>query len=342
VFFLVQGVESTLHLGEEPEPTLQEAVHRAYHHKEMDEYKSLWAVEGTGHWYGDTYWDAKKQKGTPSGILQGDNLVGIPDKSLTMLNAGIGMATAQNTLKTINHLSSQLDINKALEAIIRLNQDNATPGYEGAAYESLGLVTTNAQFYGETRPDIMIQLVSQGLEDLHVDDTFAYYWRGVGRAHYFLPINMLPGYGSPWHAILQILMKTVKNEAARKNAIAGLAWGLTMVTITNPEIAANLVRYHGKALSEDNAYANGVASAMMMREDTTPNADFTRQYYAWAPPESDNEWAQYWTELVQTPCQRALEPGGYYEQLKALNRLGEIFRYHESFPALIASLKGSG
>ena len=196
VFNLVYQIPKTLNLPDEPPyPELSELVERAY---ALDEYPSLWAVEGLGHYYGDTFF---KRKIVPQNALtEADDL---PDGSLTMLHAGLGMAIAQHFLNGLNHLSSQSDIRQALRQIILLCKENSKPGYEGAAIESLGLISRSGAFYGDTRPDEMVQIISHLLEEMD-PEAYGYFWHGVGRSIYFSPINFLPGYGAIWHPIEMI------------------------------------------------------------------------------------------------------------------------------------------
>jgi hypothetical protein len=328
VFSLVRNIPTTLDLSlEPPYPPLLEVVQRAY---AMESYPALWAVEGIGHWYGDTFFTRHE---APRDILMEASVCDLPAESLTMLHAGIGMSFAQHWMKTVNHLSPIADIRHVLTQVIELCLENSRPGYEGAALESLGLIARNGQFYSETRPDEMVQIVSQELA--HIDlDVFEYFWHGVGRAHYFLPIHFVPGYGSIWHAV-RMLQYAVPNTRAWLNAIAGLAWGVTMVNIRRPQIVANFLRYHGVQLSADDGFANGVASSIMMRYDTTPHASFISPYYQYQPEPTDQQLVQLWQSQVQRPSTIALQE--YYPVLQQNHRLGEIFRYH-SLPELISQL----
>ena len=64
VFSLVRNIPTTLQLPSAPPyPSLPEVVRRAY---AMDPYPTLWAVEGIGHWYGDTFFNAMKCHGASS------------------------------------------------------------------------------------------------------------------------------------------------------------------------------------------------------------------------------------------------------------------------------------
>lgn len=329
VFTLVRNIPTTLQLSSVPPyPSLLEAVRMAY---AMDQYATLWAVEGIGHWYGDTFFTRQE---VPRGILRDAYILDVPEESFTMLNAGIGMSFAQHWIKMVNHLSDPANIRHVLGQITALCRDNATPGYEGAALESLGLITRNGQFYNETRPDQMVQLVSRELEYMD-PEAFDYFWRGAGRAHYFLPIHFVPAYGSVWHAF-RMIQQAVPNNRAWLNAIAGLAWGFSTVNIRHPQVVANFVKYHGAQVAADDGFANGVASTFMMRYDTTPTAPFIAPFYQYQPDPANPQHLQHWHDLVQQPVTVALQE--FYPVLKQHHCLGEIFRY-QSLPALVAQLE---
>jgi hypothetical protein len=328
VYFLVRAVPNQLQLPSAPPyPSLLGVVRNAY---AMDPYPTLWAVEGVGHWYGDTFFARNE---VPRDIPTDAQVYDLPSQSLTMLHAGIGMAFAQHWMETVNHLSPIADIRHALAQVMALCRENSRPGYEGAALESLGLITRNGQFYGETHPDQMVYIVSQELE--HLDpEGFEYFWHGVGRAHYFLPVHFVPGYGSIWHAV-GMIRQAVPNDRAWLNAIAGLAWAVTMVNIRHPQIMANLLRHHGAKLAAEDGFANGVASAIMMRYDTTPDAPFILPFYQFQPDPTPPGLVQLWNSQVRLPTHVALHE--YYPVLKQHRHLGEIFRYH-SFGELISGL----
>jgi hypothetical protein len=328
VFTLVRTILSLLQLPSEPPyPPLLEVVQRAY---AMEMYPALWAVEGIGHWYGDTFF---RRHEVPRGLMTQASVRDLPEESLTMLHAGMGMSFAQHWMQTVNHLSCSADVCHALGQILALCRGNSRSGYEGAALESLGLIARNGQFYSETRPDEMVQIVSRELARLD-PEALEYFWHGVGRAHYFLPIQFIPGYGSIRHAV-GVIRQAAPNRSAWLNAMAGLGWGVSMVNIRHPQIVANLLRYYGAQLSVDDGFANGVASSIMMRYDTTPEAPFITSYYLYEPDPADAQLVRLWQSQVRQPCAVALQE--YYPALRQRHRLGEIFRY-QSLPALVAQL----
>ena len=55
----------------------------------LGDFSALWAVEGLGNYYAETF----RNRNLPwKGLLTDPKLAGIPDKAMTMLHAGIGLA----------------------------------------------------------------------------------------------------------------------------------------------------------------------------------------------------------------------------------------------------------
>ena len=329
VFGLVQQVTSMLELPEKPPyPPLMESVERAM---EQEEHPRLWVIEGLGHYHGDTFW---KRNIAPRNILTGEEYRDLPAPALTMLHAGIGMAFAQQLFKTVNHLSPAPVVRQMLKEFILLCKENSQPGYEGAALESLGLIARHGEFYGDMRPDKMVKIVSDELAQID-PAVYGYFWHGVGRGIYFLPINFIPGYGSISHAA-DMIRQIAPDDDARRNALSGLAWGVTMVNILNPEIMENWLTLQREKLAEDDALSNGVMSSIMMRYDTTPDAPFIKEYYEHTPTSSDI--LPFWHSYVKEACEIVLQED--YPVLAAHGRLGEIFRYR-SLSDLVDELKAT-
>ena len=327
VFGLVKGVAETLDLTAEPPfPPLAESVSKAF---QQEQYPALWLIEGLGHFHGDTFWKEGREL---EGMLTDASLDELPAGSLMMLHAGIGMAIAQHLLKEVDHASPRTQIRRQLEQFIELCRQNSRPGYEGAALESLGLIARNGAFYEETRPSEMILILGEELAEID-RQVAGYFWHGSGRATYFIPVNFLPIFGSIPHA-MQMIQRDTPDEFARRHAIAGLGWGVTMVNIRHPAIMANLLEQVGDQLSLDDAFSNGIASAIMMRQDTTLDAPFIAPYYQHQPDPAG--LTERWNTMVKEPCERALQD--YYPVLKEHGRLGDIFRYC-SLADLVASCK---
>ncbi len=311
VFCLVLDVSSLIGVPSDPPFPLRELLDRAY---DLGAFRALWAVEGLGHDYGDSFWE---QGLIPSRILNDDRTSALPAKSLLMLHAGIGLAFAQRCLDGIGSGTSQAELRARISEIVRLCRDNSRPSHLGAAYESLGLVTRT--FHSD-----LVPAVDRAVRET-APEVLGYYWHGVGRAIFFAPANFLPGSEG---LIFDMARREAPDEAARLSAVAGAAWAFALVAQRDPRILAELViRPFGEQLARDGGFANGVASSAIMRQDMTPDAQFLVQFYQYRPDPSDAELGRLWERLVRRPCEEAL--GRVYPVLKRQGRLGEVFRYQD-------------
>ena len=331
VFMLVANVADKIGLTEKPPyPPLAELAARCY---ELENYPTLWAVEGLGHYYGDTFWQRNE---IPHGIMLEEHTGNIPTESLLMLHAGIGMSFAQHLLQEVNHLSPPSKIRRVVQQFIELCKENSRPGYAGAAIESLGLITRSGTFSKDCQPMTMCQIVSRELAEID-QEAYAYFWHGVGRATYFLPIHFLPFYGSIGHAT-EMLLRFAPDDAARRNAIGGLAWGVTMVNIRHPEVIADWLKHYGEHLAIEEGFTNGVTSAIIMRYDTTPDETLAGNFFRYQPSNKEKQLVEWWKNNVAQPCEDALSY--YHPALKKHQLLGNIFRFHD-LPKFIEELEES-
>ena len=230
-----------------------------------------------------------------------------------MLHAGIGLAFAETVLASLSTSTPAGAVRAKIEEFLRLCRDNSRPGYIGAAYESLGLFTRS--FHESLVPIIDCELQPFG------DELLGYYWHGVGRAIYFAPRNFLPCADIDWATTPQL----APHELGRLNITAGLAWAVTLVNMQQPAVMELLLHRSGDVLSRTPAFANGVASAVMMRYDTTPDAPFIPAFVEHRPAPSNPALVCEWEALIRGPVMSALQY--LYGPLKQQGRLGEIFRF---------------
>ncbi|HEY3132559.1 MAG TPA: hypothetical protein VGL91_24130 [Acidobacteriota bacterium] len=288
---------------------LVELVEKCY---AMGSFPALWAVEGLGHYYGDTFYD----RGEPlSNLLTDPKVTGLPSKSLTMLHAGIGLAFADHGLKHLTPESPAAQIRKALTEFLDHCRNSSREGYAGAAIESLGLVT---RFFHGLK---MAFAVDRHLSELS-PQSVGYFWHGAGRAIYFLPPNLLPGLGTPWRAVIAC-HREPPHELARQNMLAGLAWATTLVNMRQPKIMASMLKYHGKEFVDDDAFSNGVVSATIMRYDTSPDDPYIAPFLTYRP--SDPGLANVWDDLISTPCRDGIDR--LHGVLKEHRSLEAVFQY---------------
>lgn len=304
VFLLVSELPTVLRINEKQWVSLPDLVNRAY---SLSSFAVLWAVEGVGHYYADAYWD---RSGESHGLLLPE-AVDVPEKSLLMLHAGIGLSFAHRLLNSVTSESSASEIRTVVEQIVRLCRDNSREGYLGPAIESLGLVTR--EFF----PD-MVGSVHQHLLAV-APEVEGYFWHGLGRALYFSREYFLP--------VLRTVWRSVQREAppglGQRNAMAGLAWAATLVNMRQPHIMEGILPHiESSPLAE--AFTQGVSSSVMMREDTTPHESFVRAFYQHEPTTTSRNQVLTWNKRVGGPVRSALDSA--YPALKDSGRLGEIFR----------------
>lgn len=322
VFNLVKNVGSLLNIPSEGKDfNLGQLIEAAY---ALGAYPDLWAVEGLGHDYTMTFFPLWGKGQPVRGILTDERARALPAKSLTMMHAGLGLAFAEQLLSRITPYSPAADIRCVLHEFIQLVNDNSRKGYEGAAYESLGLVTA---FW---HPQ-MVKVVERHMWEVE-PEAVSYFWHGVGRGFYFLPIFFVPGLLSPWLAI----EREAPHELARLNMIAGLAWATTIVNVRQPQIMENFLKYQGDQVSKTPAFSDGVISSLIMGMDITPNDVYIKQFSQYQPNQSDQRVVKLWNDLVGRPANDALQH--IYPALREHELLGEVFHY-QNLSALAEQLK---
>jgi hypothetical protein len=306
VYNLVKQVASKLGIPPSGTFDLPEMITRSY---ALGQYPDLWAIEGLGHDYAAMFWG----KGPVRELLWPERTRDVPASAQTMLHAGIGLFFAQTLVPAISPYLPAAETRQVLEKFISLVRDNSRSGYEGAAFESLGLVT-------RTWHSQLVQTIDRQLREID-PEIVSYFWHGVGRALYFLPIHFIPGFYSPWLSV----NSEPPDELARRNATAGLAWATSIVNIRQPKILASIVKYHRESFFRDDAFTNGVMSTMIMASDITPHDVYIKSFLNFQPDTSHPPVEAAWNGLVRNPCDRAVNV--YYPVLQQNNRLEEIFHY---------------
>ena len=323
VFNLVKHVSSLLQIPADAAAfDLRKLVQDAY---ALGVYPDLWAVEGLGHLYAMTFWNKERPI---RGILTNVSTEVLPAKSLTMMHAGMGLGFAQQPMNTITPYSAREEIRRVLQEFVTLVDDNSRPGYEGTAYESLGLVT---RFWHSQ----MVSVVEEHLRQF-APQVLGYFWHGIGRSLYFLPLYFVPGLLSPWLAI----EREAPHEFALLNMTAGLAWATTIVNVRQPELLANFIRMRGEQIARTPGFTNGLMSTLIMGIDITPGDTYILQFLDYQPKRADARVAELWEQLVAQPAREAVQH--LHPILKKHERLGEVFQYHASLPALVARLEQKG
>lgn len=320
-FVLVKGLNTILGLPDNQFLPLPPLVEKAYNR--LTPFQVLWGVEGLGHYYADSYW---RTFGRPAGLLLEKN-VSVPAKSLLMLHAGMGLCFGDRLLGidtpnlTVNSPPSLF--RSAVQEFMRLAKENSREGYLGPVIESLGLVTRD--FY----PD-MLPRVSQAVAEV-APELQGYFWHGAGRALYFSRRYFVPALSTVWSGI----DTETRIVSQQLSAMAGLAWGFTLVNMRQPEIIETAVENLIVDSPLQEGFSNGVTSTTIMRQDISPDAPFIKSFYSYRP--KNPKLSALWNRLVAIPAQVGVNQ--YYPILKEHIALGEVFRYQD-LGELVTRLKG--
>ena len=295
---------------------LEEQVDKCY---SRGDYPALWLVEGLGERYAHAYLDAGWET---RDLLTNARAAALPEKTQLMMHAGAGIAFAKHEIDKLTPWSSETEVLDALKRFLERVRESSMAGYEGAALESLGLVTRT--WYPQ-----LVRLISNNLLALD-SDAAEYFWHGAGRAMYFSPMYMLPGL-SAWDAADQ----EPPDEVARLNARAGVAWAFTIVNIRQPAIAANFLRYKSSRISDNDAYTNGLTSTLIMAGDMVPGHVYVSEFCQFQPDADEPAQVEGWAKHIGDDMHDKVEQ--YRDALKTHHALGEVFRFH-ALPQFVADL----
>jgi hypothetical protein len=320
IMTLVQGLES--YMDPQGRTPLQAIVERCY---ALGPFPALWAVEGAGKDLAE--WHMSRGQ-TPSRILIDPHLDPKWDKALLMLHAGIGLGFAKHLVERLPSSPPANEIHRAVTRTVDLCRINSRPGYYGAAIESLGLVS---RFMKDAA---FCRRVHEVLEN-EAPDSVNFFWRGVGRCLYFHPINFMPGFARPCRA-MDLCEAEAPSPALKETLLAGAAWPLTIVNMTNPEVMEWVLEHDSQYFNGSPAFLNGMMSSVIMRYDTTPDDPLIARFMNHQPNPQNAALRALWESRVKKTFDTAIR--SIYPVLKKHNRLDEVFQY-QSLPDLAARLE---
>jgi hypothetical protein len=320
-FDLFEHVDVILHLPSGPDLALAAQVAQA---EALGPYLAVWALEGLGWYYAETSWE---YTGTPQHLLTADQTHALPVRSLIPLHTGLGLSLADRLLSTLKPQSPEASIDAVLQQFFALCQQNARAGYVGAVLEALGLVT-------RLRCPELVRSIDCRLSAI-APHIVGYFWHGVGRGLYFLPLNALPCSSSTLRAI-EMAQGEAPHTIGRLNALGGLAWAMTLVNIRHPAILETFLQQYGDVLSTHEAFSTGVSAALMIWHDITSDDPYLRAFLQHQPDPSNPRLVQLWNNQVREPFLDVLQR--YYMVLQARHGLGEAFQ-HQPFSALVDRLE---
>jgi len=313
IFVLVRNNPEMLNLPQAGKLELLTYLDRAY---EIGEFESIWSVEGLGHVFTQRTWSLDWGASTDArGILTDGQAMDLPDKSLTMMHAGLGLAFAEGLLKQLAPKSSPAEAERVVALFLRLCRANSRPGYVGCALESLGLVTRCFNYP-------LVPQVSAALSKLD-RSALEYFWRGAGRAIYFSPAHLLPPLSCPWSAAEQEAPDGRVLEIMK----AGLAWPASLVNMRTPEIFERFLLRHARDPANERAIFHGVAASTVMAIDIAPGSSTVERYVRHEPISRDVRLEDRWRRLVRDPIEAAVHR--YHPLLRRHEKIDEIFRFQD-------------
>lgn len=255
----------------------------------LSPYEGLWTTEGLGFHYAASQ---LKENVQPTSLLNAESGA-LPQRSLIPLHTGMGLAFAWYELHSVAEGCQYSELASALRRFRRLCNENSIDGYTGAAYEGIGLIARLL------RPS-MILATDRILRETSPELSTSF-WHGVGRGLYFSLSNVLPCTSVLWPAIKKALEEP-PNEIARRNAISGLAWAVTLVNIEDPDVIETFVSRYSRELDESDAFANGVMSAVAVWQDWVEDPSVLKQFCSYKPNTSNCKRIERWNRHARAHC----------------------------------------
>jgi hypothetical protein len=152
-----------------------------------------------------------------------------------------------------------------------------------------------------------------------------YFWHGVGRAMYFSPDSFLPVRNLGW-SNLNSARSLPPSRIARVNAVAGLAWAVTLVDLQRPRIIEVFVQGCSGQEWEVQAMANGVTSAATVWLDYSGQPAEVEKLCVHQPAGRFQRPA-IWDDVVRQPCTNLLN--GPTTDFAQRGQVDQIFQYQE-------------
>jgi hypothetical protein len=257
----------------------------------LNPWSRLFVLEGIGY--------ARGNAGCPP--------AGSEEGALIPLTMGWGLAQAERSLRSAPARSRAGESLRSFAAACR---ELAPPGLAGAAFEGLGLV---ARLRWARAVPSLARALGEADGDLE-----ARFWHGVGRGLFFVPGDAIP-YGSPSGRALERALREPPPGLGRANALAGLAWAITLICLPHPGVLDRFLRRHSGRIADADSFRHGLAAAALVWCRSAGQDALLERFLAY-PAQAPEQW-QSW---VRRPCERALD-----EQYPVLLRDGgwaDLFR----------------
>jgi hypothetical protein len=296
VLDLVQNAHR--HLDIRHSDQLPDLVEAAY---DCDPYDTLWLLEGIGYHYTR---ECLYACDSPVGLLHEMPGNDLPDESLCMLHAGMGMAFAETIVQSLGTDPLPCELTSAASRFESMCKSNSRQGYLGASFEALGLVVQ--MFCSHIVPGLD-GVLSQTYSPLRT-----FFWHGIGRCVYLVSEQRTLSQFAD-HDYL------ISDASAISNKNAGIGWAATLVNMRQPEIFLDFIQRVENDFDALEATVLGIATAIAMRRATTPASDLVDSFCThlgastYAAPE---------LHQIQKACEAA---GRVINECGQNRQLGELF-----------------
>ena len=107
------------------------------------------------------------------------------------------------------------------------------------------------------------------------------------------------------------------------NAASGFVWALTLVNLRYPEIFAAFLKHHQAGLPHDDAFFNGLFSALVIWLESAPMDSSVSSFLEYHPGWQDPSLPQLWDRYMRQACNDAL----HFHQSTTITDIGALFRY---------------
>jgi hypothetical protein len=278
-------------------------------------FHTLWTIEG--HGYGHA--EHRAERGTAPRDWLAADVAGLPPGSLVAFHCGVGLSLVRRRLAA-QASTPAAALRRALADHLAACRELAPPAPVRPLLEALGFLARLRLPRRTT--ELAAELMRLGDGEAH-----ACFWHGVGRALYFTAGHLAPWAGAPWRAVA-----TLEREAppgvARDNAVAGLAWAVTLVNLRHPRVLAELLRHHaGQLAAATPGFARGVSSAVRVWRHCVPNDPALAAWRGYQPPPAAGELARLWSSHVRGPAEAALARDDLRPGRSAAAGLGEPLQH---------------
>jgi hypothetical protein len=272
--------------------------------------RRVFALEGIG--YGHAERRAGRGLG-PRHWLAADT-AGLAAGSLIALHCGIGLSLARRRLAA-SARAPAAELRRGLAGYVAACRDLAPPDHAAPLLEALGFI---ACLRLARRAGELAGALSRLDEEAH-----AFFWHGWGRALYFRPGNVPPWAGTP-RRLIAAVKRGAPLGGAQDNALAGLAWAVTMVNLRYPQALEGYLRRQALQGAAAPGFAHGVSAAILVRHECAPDDPSLASWRRHRPHPNGGEMARLWGRQVSGPVEAALARGpGCWQRAGGL---GDLFR----------------